>query len=292
VRTRIASSVGVVIVGLIPALIGGPVFALLLVLLGAAGYREYLDLGARVVPGVLGRFSRAGYWIIVALAIAALWRATTTVLFALVALSVALPLVLLLLESPGPGAFSGWGIASSGSLYLGLPVYAGIALRDSPGAIEAHWLSRIATWLSLGWESAPRGLAWVLTVILVTWIGDSVAYLVGRSIGRRQLAPQLSPNKTVEGAVAGLAGSVVVGAACFVGLGPGAWWLGAAVGFAIAVAGQIGDLAESFLKRQAGVKDSGAAIPGHGGILDRIDALLFAFPTAFLMVAGMGRLLP
>jgi phosphatidate cytidylyltransferase len=80
-----------------------------------------------------------------------------------------------------------------------------------------------------------------------------------------------------------------VGAGLFQGFGLGDWWLGLIVGAVISFAGQIGDLAESLLKRQADMKDSGSIVPGHGGVLDRIDALLFAFPVGFLMSVGFGR---
>ena len=289
-KTRVISSALVVFVGLAPALIGGPAFALLMIGLGAAGYREYLDLAARVNPGAIGSYHLFGYAVVIALGLAALLDATATTLFAVATLATAAPLVRLFSSAMHPGAFSGWSLASSGSLYLGLPVYAAVAIRSSPGTIDATWLSDLAGRLSFGWESAPRGLAWALTAILATWVGDSAAYLAGGSRGKRKLAQSISPNKTVEGAVGGLAGSMAVGAVAFQSFGLGQWWLGLAAGGVIGLAGQIGDLAESVLKRQAGVKDSGATIPGHGGVLDRIDALLFAFPAGLLLAAGFERI--
>jgi phosphatidate cytidylyltransferase len=129
-------------------------------------------------------------------------------------------------------------------------------------------------------------LAWALTVVLAVWVGDSVALFAGRALGKQKLAPKISPNKSQEGAVSGLLASMAVGAVSIQAFGLGDWWIGLAAGAAISIAGQIGDLAESLLKRQAGVKDSGSIVPGHGGILDRIDALLFAFPVGFLMAVG------
>ncbi len=129
-----------------------------------------------------------------------------------------------------------------------------------------------------GWgHEGPRLL---LFALVITWAGDTVAYFVGRAMGKHPFAPHLSPKKTWEGAAASFAGSLLVGYAF-------SWWLSAPVPHLLAmagvgnVAGQAGDLLESAYKRSAGVKDSGALLPGHGGILDRIDALILAIPAVW-----------
>ncbi len=279
----------VVVIGLIPVFIGGPVFALLMVALGVAGYWEYLQLVARVIPSGAGSNGQVGYAIVVALGCAAFIDGSTTPLLTITVLAVVLPLVLLFPKPMMPGGFTGWSLECTGSLYLGLPVYAAVATRLSSGAIDATWLSDMARRLAIDWEPAPRGLAWVLTVILSVWVGDTVALFAGRAFGNSKLAPTISPNKSQEGAFAGFLASATVGAACLQSFGLGDWRIGLIAGAVIGLAGQIGDLAESVLKRQAGVKDSGSVVPGHGGILDRIDALLFAFPAGFLMAVGLER---
>jgi len=141
---------------------------------------------------------------------------------------------------------------------------------------------------------ATAGTALVLLPVLLTWATDIGAYMFGRTFGRKKLIPSISPGKTVEGAVGGLGLAIIV---CLLYvrfiLMPYAQLgltIQGAVLFAIVVsiAAQTGDLAESLLKREAGVKDSSRIIPGHGGILDRFDSLLFVMPIAFLM---LGRLL-
>jgi phosphatidate cytidylyltransferase len=282
VGVRALSSIAVVLVGLIPVAIGGPVFALLMLGLGLAAWREYLALAALATGDALEALAGVGAAVIGLFALSALLLANATALFALVWAALFAPLAISLRRQHGPG-IRAWATLAAGALYLGLPVYAAVATRGLSGSITAAWAADAAQRLAIAWDASPRGLAWTLLVVLATWIGDTAAYLIGRAFGRRKLAPLLSPNKTIEGSLGGLAGAAVVGALVFVGFGLGVWWLGAVVGAIVGVAGQIGDLFESFLKRQAGVKDSGALIPGHGGVLDRIDALLFAFPAGFLV---------
>jgi phosphatidate cytidylyltransferase len=122
----------------------------------------------------------------------------------------------------------------------------------------------------------------IFFVLLVTWGGDAAAYFVGRSLGSRPLAPILSPKKTIEGLVGGLIGAILI--AWLASL----WFLPTftlvdcfVLGIALTILGTIGDLSESAFKRQAGAKDSGNLIPGHGGFLDRIDSLLLTVPTFY-----------
>ncbi len=127
--------------------------------------------------------------------------------------------------------------------------------------------------------------------LALNWAGDSIAYYVGRRFGRHQLAPRVSPKKSWEGSVASVAGSIIFGV-LYLGhflplLG---WWQ--IVGMAVVgnVAGQFGDLAESAMKRGAGVKDSGSMFPGHGGMLDRVDSSLFALPVIYILFAAIAAL--
>lgn len=148
-----------------------------------------------------------------------------------------------------------------------------------PGALLAHLVLL---------RALPYGFEWVLLLTLATWASDSAAFFVGNAWGRHRLAPTLSPNKTWEGALGGLAGGAVAGAllAAFTSVSFG-FALGA--GLVISAAGQIGDLAASALKRQAKVKDTGAILPGHGGILDRFDSLVFASAVLYYGLLLSGR---
>jgi len=150
------------------------------------------------------------------------------------------------------------GISASGLLLVALPL---------SYAIRVH-------------GSGTQGPLVLLFAMVIIWVGDTAAYFVGRSIGKHALAPHLSPKKTWEGTVASFLGSLVVGVvfARFMTVQLGHLLGMAAVGN---VAGQVGDLLESAYKRSAGVKDSGSLLPGHGGILDRIDALILAIPVVW-----------
>src|SRR5271156_6633537 len=150
------------------------------------------------------------------------------------------------------------GISASGLLLVALPL---------TYAVRLHGWGEYGPWL-------------LLFALVITWAGDTAAYFAGRAFGRHALAPHLSPKKTWEGSLAGLAASIVVSVIFQRWLHVGIAYL---VGMAVVgnVAGQVGDLLESAYKRSAGVKDSGAMLPGHGGVLDRIDALILAFPVVW-----------
>jgi len=150
------------------------------------------------------------------------------------------------------------GISSSALLLLALPL---------SYAVRLHGVAQAGPFL-------------LLFSLVIVWIGDTAAYFVGRTVGRHPLAPHLSPKKTWEGSAASLVAALLAGLAFRyrVNVEPGHLLGMAAAGN---VAGQIGDLLESAYKRSAGVKDSGALLPGHGGVLDRIDALVLAFPVVW-----------
>jgi phosphatidate cytidylyltransferase len=139
-----------------------------------------------------------------------------------------------------------------------------------------------------GMAGTPGGRKLMLLLFLVIWADDTFAYLVGRTIGRKMLFPSISPKKTLEGSVAGFVGSLLV-AWGFARL----FWQTASLETVIllaglvALSGQMGDLAESAMKRGANLKDSGSVLPGHGGLLDRVDSLLFGAPVLWLTLVIM-----
>jgi len=129
---------------------------------------------------------------------------------------------------------------------------------------------------------------WLLFALAINWVGDIFAYYVGKSIGAHKLARRISPGKTWEGAIASLIASIAFGVMYLNHFLPGTAIVEAVAISALAnVAGQLGDLAESALKRGAGVKDSGALLPGHGGLLDRVDSTLFCLPAVYVVVRLM-----
>ena len=131
-------------------------------------------------------------------------------------------------------------------------------------------------------RNGADGPAWILVVLCLAFAGDTGAFYAGTYLGRHKLCPSVSPNKTVEGAIGGLAASTIAASVAKYFLLASLPWATCLVMFVLAAAaGQTGDLFESALKRFAGVKDSGSILPGHGGILDRIDALLFVAPVIY-----------
>ena len=130
---------------------------------------------------------------------------------------------------------------------------------------------------------------WLMYALLLNWMGDAGAYYIGRKFGRHKMAPRVSPHKSWEGAIASVATSVLVAGAYLVRFVPQVSIVPAiALTAAANAAGQLGDLAESAMKRGAGVKDSGGILPGHGGFLDRVDSTLFALPVIYAYVRLVG----
>lgn len=132
----------------------------------------------------------------------------------------------------------------------------------------------------------PSGSELVLLLVGVTWLGESAAYMIGSTIGRHKLAPAISPNKTLEGAAAQIAASLLGALVLAAWLLP-EWSLARTLGagLLLGIVGQVGDLAESVIKRSVGVKDTGDLIPGHGGLLDRVDGLLMNVPALYYYAA-------
>lgn len=193
---------------------------------------------------------------------------------------------------PHPQAASSWiglivfFLGATGAYYL------------SPGAYRRGFLNWVMTatgviyvGLLLGHLSLLRELRhggwWVLDALVATWAYDTGAFVAGSFFGRRPFMQHVSPSKTWEGVIGGLLFSTVVGllGALTVGL---AVWQAMGLGLAIGIAAQLGDLLESMMKRQTGVKDSGAIVPGHGGLLDRIDSLLLTGALTYYAAALFG----
>ena len=150
------------------------------------------------------------------------------------------------------------------------------------------WALTLGGGLYLGWTLAhfvllrgkPQGLYWMALALLTTWAADTGAYFIGLKLGRRRLAPRLSPSKTWEGTLGGWLCGIAVALLLGIPLDL-PWFHGLALGLLISTAAPFGDLAVSMMKRQVGVKDSGALIPGHGGMLDRLDSLLFTVVVVY-----------
>ncbi len=282
-KTRSISAIGVVLAGIIPALFGGPVWALIFALICMIAFVEFHGLASNFSP----RIPKVGILLIPCFAAVAWTSHQERLAIGLVALAVFLPMISTTRRRNLAGSMTDWALSAAGTLYLGVAVLAATQLRLMEGTVSRGWLTEIDSSLSIAWRNAPRGLAWLLVVILCTWLADTFAYLVGSKIGKRKLSPAVSPGKTKEGFLGGFVGAAVTGAVTFWIFGlTSHWWWGLLFGALIAWVALYGDLAESVLKRDAGVKDSSALIPGHGGMLDRIDAMVFTFVAGwFLAIA-------
>jgi len=177
-----------------------------------------------------------------------------------------------------------WTATTATTLYLALPAYAAIDLRNAVEFPAWDGIRDVAGIMPGVDDATGGGLTWFLLALFLTWLSDTFAYVVGKTWGKHKLIPRVSPNKTIEGALGGLVAAAATAVVCDT-------WFGMDIGIALSIGiglvlgavGQIGDLSESMLKRGRGVKDSSNLIPGHGGMLDRIDALIFVIVAAWLI---------
>ena len=249
-------------------------FLLLAVMLTELAALEVVRLGRSWAPGAPLRLLLVTVPLAVLVLAAGLSGAATGLppgwlaLALATALGVGMGVALLAGRTPVRESLPALGLLAFGTVYLAVPV-------------TAVWsLQRSDPWL-------------VFLLLAIVAVNDSAAFYVGRRFGRRKLSPHVSPNKSWEGSAAGVAGAVAA-TAVWSRLVLETWEPRLVLlGVLVAVAGQCGDLVESMLKRGAGVKDSGTLLPGHGGVLDRVDAFLFAAPVLLLGLHGfgLGRLL-
>lgn len=179
------------------------------------------------------------------------------------------------------GAMVDWALTLAFSLYLGWPMSFFLLLRGSDAAV-LHTAS--GQWLFL-----PRGGWWALMALLGVWGFDAAAFFAGRYFGRHKLAPNISPAKTWEGVLGGFVLSIAAGLLLTVKPLGVPWYLAIILGILLGIAAVLGDLAESLIKRQTHVKDSGQIMPGHGGMLDRVDSLLFAIIVVYVFAQIIGK---
>lgn len=217
----------------------------LLRLLHVAGYRPFVPVGVGL----------AAVFVLDAA------RPDDRILPAALAMASVVTAAWLMLRAERPDAITDWALTFAPAVYVGGLLHFFVPLRALEG-----------------------GVGWVTGVLVCTWFSDSIAYFVGRAFGRTRLAPKISPGKSVEGALAGVVAAVIAGVAVGIVFGLPPLRL-AGFGLTIGVCAVLGDLIESFIKRQCGAKDSGAIIPGHGGLLDRMDSLMLAVAGAYFYVA-------
>jgi phosphatidate cytidylyltransferase len=259
VTTRIITGVVLGVLAVVVVVHGGLLFFALMTLLALLGLNEFYRLTKRYRPLPLAGF------LAVALMCGSAWFFSPFAVFGSLCAGVLFTALLGLLAGPKPGVTVRMAVTVLGILYIGLGFSAVLLMRR-----------------------LDVGAAAVLTVVFGTWTGDTMAYFTGKFFGSTPMAPVLSPKKTWEGFAGGAISTIllVVFIGLYTPLQPADSLL---LGAVIAVVGPLGDLFESLVKRDVQIKDSGRGIPGHGGVLDRFDALIFASVAAyFLLTLVMG----
>ena len=261
----------VVVAFVVPLVIGGPLFLSLIVILSALAVFE---LGRMFEGSVGSPLHVVSIGLTAIIIIDAFFQLEIADWVLIAATLGALTWLLFRTGEPEKSILS-WALTLVGPLYIGWPLSRFVLLRE-----------------------LPDGLLWAAVALLGTWASDTGAYFVGRLCGRHKLYPRISPAKTWEGAVGGIATPAVVVGILLLAVnrfgtsGPAVvdlpmWILGITLGLLIGLASTIGDLGESLIKRGTGVKDASRLIPGHGGILDRLDSLVFSVPLVYYYVVWL-----
>jgi phosphatidate cytidylyltransferase len=276
-RQRSISSVGVVLVSIIPALLGSPVFSITVAIIALGAlyelYRAFERVGAR--PSTW-----TGSAAVIALFIIAGSDGPFQTLTGAMVGYTLIALAQHLMKKDINGALLDWAFSLCGVMYIGVTMMHFVLIRRFQGPVNMDWIAEFDN--VIGDEGAALGLGWLLFVLVTTWMTDVFAYLVGRQWGTTKLIPHISPGKTRVGAVAGLVGGMLTGGITAYAFGiPVPFPIMLVVGGVVAIGAMIGDLSESLIKRNIGIKDMGSFIPGHGGLLDRVDALLVTVPLTF-----------
>ena len=261
---RIASAVVLIPIVLFLLWFGPETTALTTALASVISTHEFFTMSQRA-PQAYRPFVWPGYLAAPVFSLAGYWRSPLLML-AIVVVLVLLTLIGTQLEKAGSDLRMNWLLSFFAPIYAGLPLGLVTYIRSDQDYSNAQ-----AIW-------------WVVLICVGTWGADTGGYAFGRLFGKHKLAPKISPKKTVEGAIGGMA-TAMLGVALVGGLALGIpWYLTLPLGAAMAVVSILGDLFESWVKRKFDTKDSGKLIPGHGGLLDRIDSFLAVTVLVFLFI--------
>lgn len=260
-KTRLISALILLPIGIIVILVGGGLFDLVMALIFTLAVYEFIQLmkTGKFAPNLI--FAVAFVWVLLLDAVFPRLALTRPAL----ALLLIAALTWQMRHRDGSPT-ANWALTVAGGVYLGIAGAHFILIRQ-----------------------LDNGAWWLLLALTGTWLADSGAYIVGRKYGVHKMAPSLSPKKSWEGLAGGIAFAVILNAILALVLGqllnlylP--WWAGAVLGLIGALIGVLGDLSISMIKREVGAKDTGHIIPGHGGVLDRLDSLLFTMIVSYYFI--------
>jgi phosphatidate cytidylyltransferase len=276
-KNRIITAVWAIPLLSIVVWFGDPYFTIAVAVIGLLAAIEFFRLTRELKTQTLTVFGIIWTVLLVVVRNASLnnWLAphfdTSLLLPAVITAGMIVSLILLLSRKQKPGAFADWSWTLAGILYIGWFLGYFVALRG------------------LGGSASSAGRNWVFLAIFTSFGCDSAAYFIGSAFGKHKLAPSISPGKTWEGSIGGLLGAAAVSLLFLLNTPLKVssylnWWHLIIVALLVSVFGQVGDLVESLFKRNTGVKDSGSIFPGHGGMLDRLDSLVFAAMVVYYVV--------